>query len=348
MTDPDSWMIRGISARLRRAALNGPWLALLLLCSGLSLGADCLGFDPSPLGTPGLLGNYARRPDAPLASGGAHVIIEIEQIEFARSPPKVGPWVRVTSTNPAVLSAMTDVGKYGEKVIAAQSGIAGKAELQLFDAAGKLIERFPVEVKTPTQVVMQNVQTPNVLFAGSPGRECPQTMAGQDKLMTGGTLRYAVTGTLSMLSEQDHAGEVCSGMFPFVDNVWFTGTAGQGEVTVTTAEGLVARQAWKVVTASDVASITIAVEDGNVRRSGISQKFVLVASARTKEGELINAPICSWSAADPAVRITGSNPKKSMYGESYVGVILPKDGSFTVTCTIGSVQGTAQLVYPPF
>jgi hypothetical protein len=324
-------------------------VALLALTVALTLGADCGGYYPGPLGEPGMMGRYYFFPVAPLATGGAQAMLEVSVSTrpgagacAAPVPEDVPAWTRAESSDPAILTVVSaDVGR-----IAVRSGAAGRAELRLLDEAGTVVERHPIEVLMPTEIRLGEVPS-TVVQEGGLMRECPEVFAGRERLVARGALRYAFGGTLvarSFPADRDLGcqDQVDSGS----EHAWFSGTAGQGEVVISTQEGVMARRTWTMAAATDVASIGLTVDNSLLRSAGLKGAAMVRASARTATGQTVIAPRCVWRV-DPGATVTERERGDGAYLRltDWADVRLMKEGSVAVSCTIGTASAMTTVRY---
>lgn len=317
---------------------------LLTLCAVLSLGADFCGH--SMQGFEGLAGKQSRylfsvkvAPEdyaqamhgiPALAAGGAEIVISTSRL--ASDTPQ---FVTVRSSDAGVLAATAQGAD-----IQLRSGVAGTAELRLFDGLGQMLDSVDISVKSTTLIKRVSLNSA-LLLEGGLAQEQLQTFAGDRPTFSRGALAFTLAGTLAAASPALSA-KAPSDLSSTA--VWFTGTPGKGTLTASTVEGVSVAAEWTVVTTADVGSVVLGKvdeADSAVYDSHVDARLSAAALSRT--GQRISGPSCAWTVSDPAAVILQPKTRSADSEKEVAGVVLPKSGTYLVTCTMGSAASSLMI-----
>ena len=298
------------------------------MVGAMSVAGDC-----RPSGAAGTKGRYEFFFDdlpgglVPLADGGTQATLRADPKPTGgcSSNAAAPAFTQVASTDESVVTATLAA----DGMITIVTGTAGMADLQLLGAGGELVDSLPIEVEPIAGLTFTNA-APAQILAGALYEVTVTLTDATGRTLGGGPGRIEASGT----------GATSATVFDA-----FTGAqleisapdAGAGTVTAT-AGNATATLALTAVTATDITSITLATGDFAPSYNPNDQTEVVWSLAQTAAGPVFGAD-CTWQV-DPAVTISSDRPGRDLDGDAMINsqFVLPSDGDFPATCTIGTAQ----------
>ena len=310
------------------------WTMLVIVLGG----GDCR----SP-GTPGKRGNYyftLQDPSTlsdigPVAAGGVRLDVVTEPRSGGCTCAEPPPYKSVVSTDPTV--ATVAIGDDGIDLV---SGVPGTTELQLLDDHGGVLDSVDIVVETPAVIAntISNPVSAQVLASDVNSYRFDVTVEdAMGVTLAGGAQLVAVSGAgvVSNVSSTATYGGATIGLV--------AQTAGSGAVTVTAGDAT-STLAITAVDASAVTGIDIDNDPSYAPSYNANdQTEVVWVVPRTADGQVFGGS-CAWQV-DPSVKVHGGTAETLDGNGAAINnqFVLPGDGPFPATCTIGNAQLTVQL-----
>ncbi|MDB4970495.1 MAG: hypothetical protein JWN44_6184 [Myxococcales bacterium] len=262
--------------------------------------------------------------DNPMAAGGARAEISV-------SLASGYSFQQIRSSDPTI-AAFSVGGSSNGLAVSVQSGTPGRAQLQLIDAKGKLVDEITVTVTATAKLAMVKgwSGTAPLVLEGSTQLFHVTTKDANDHTLVGtGAVTFALTDPLRTTAA-----------IVFGDMIGFTGAAGAGTITARSDASTVV-QPITVVPLSALTGLTATANANSVEGTSIFANVDVVANSAT--GSVYGAP-CGWTVNDASV-VVQSQTSASLEGaaKSTTKFKLGSAGTFTATCAIGAVSTSVQL-----
>lgn len=264
--------------------------------------------------------------DNAMAAGGAGAVIQV-QLSSGYG------FAQVRSTNPSVAQFNINPSGVGGGVnVGVVAGAPGTTQLQLLDAAGKLVDQVNVSVVAVAKLAVTqgwSGAAPLVLENSSQSFHVV-TQDGNGRTLIGtGSVAFDVAGAVHKID----------GVFGG-DIQGFAGAPGSGTVTARCATAS-ATLPVTVAPLSAIGSVAATVKPNNVQGNLTYGNVDVVASSA---GGPVYGAACQWTTSDPSVTVSRqaaatleSAPKTS------TSFLLAAPGTFSATCTVGAVSTTVSL-----
>jgi hypothetical protein len=263
--------------------------------------------------------------DNPMAAGGARAAIAIS-LAHGYS------FTQLRSSNPSVATFALGSGGTGDINVSVVSGAPGRADLQLVDGTGRLVDQVTVAV-TATAVLAQTkgwTGTAPLLLEGSSHVFHVTTEDANGHTLIGtGAVSFALTTPLRPTDA------LVAG-----DSLGFTGQAGDGTITAH-CDSTSLTQPVTVVPLTALTGVDATVHANSSDANGVYANVDVVA--RSASGAVYGAP-CGWTVNDASVTIQ-SQTTASLESAPHATTRfqLGRAGSFSATCAVGAVSTTVQL-----
>ncbi len=264
--------------------------------------------------------------DNPMAAGGAQATMSV-------SLAAGYTFNSVRSSNNAV--ATVSLGGASGLDLAIGSASPGQTQVQLLDAAGKLVDQVTVTVTATARLAITKGwagAAPLVLEGSTQTFHVTTVDANNHTLIGTGSVSFDLSGPL----------EPGDNTFVFGAAAGFSGQAGAGTITATAhSSPATLVQPITVVPLTALTSVTAVSQPNSADSGGVYANVDVVANSTN--GAVYGAP-CGWTTNDASVTVQSqTNATLESAAKTSTKFLLGKPGTFSATCAAGAVSTTVAL-----
>ncbi|HEY2745569.1 MAG TPA: hypothetical protein VGL86_13125 [Polyangia bacterium] len=262
--------------------------------------------------------------DNPMAAGGAHADMSVSLANGYY-------FNQVRSSNNAV--ATVSLGGANGLDVEVTSVSPGQAQVQLLDAAGKLVDEVTVTVTATARLAVTQgwVGAAPLVLEGS-----TQTF----HVTTVDANNHTLIGTGSVTFDLSDPLEPGDDTLVFGDAAAFSGHAGAGTITAHAPTATLV-QPITIIPLTALATVTAVSQPNTADSGGVYANVDVIAA--TSGGAVYGAP-CGWTVNDASVTVQSqTSASLESPAKTSTQFLLGKPGNFSATCAIGAVSTSVLL-----